>query len=178
MLPITASFRLARRLIVAAAAIAGLGGAALAHDFTAGPIKIEHPWMRVPPAAAKVAGGFMKITNTGTAPDRLVGGTAAIAGRFEVHEMSMKDGVMIMRQLQQGLELKPGATVELKPGSYHVMMMDLKGKTAVGEDVKATLTFEKAGKVDIVFKVEPANTKASGHGEPKPAAKDGAKHAH
>ena len=64
----------------------------------------------------------MKITNTGTTPDRLVGGATEVAKRFEIHEMSMDGGVMKMRELANGLEIPPGATVELKPGSYHLMM--------------------------------------------------------
>lgn len=150
-------------IAIAIAAIAGFAASALAHDYSAGPLKIEHPWMRVPPAAAKVAGGFMKVTNTGTASDRLTGGSAAIAGRFEVHEMAVKDGVMSMRELKDGLEIKPGQTVELKPGSFHLMLIDLKGRPAVGESVKGTLVFEKAGKVDVEFKVEDAARKAAGH---------------
>jgi copper(I)-binding protein len=95
----------------------------------------------------------LKLTNSGTAADKLVGGTTDIAGRGEVHEMSMSGGVMQMRPLNAGLELKAGQTVELKPGGYHVMFLDLKRQLKEGETVKATLQFEKAGKVDVTFKV-------------------------
>ncbi len=96
--------------------------------FKAGALTIEAPWARATPGGAQVAGGFMKITNTGSEPDRLVGGTVPFAGRFEVHEMTMDGGVMKMRELSKGLEIKPGETVELKPGGYHVMFMDLKSR--------------------------------------------------
>ena len=99
--------------------------AAGAHDYKLGPLVIDHPWSRATPKGAPVAGGYLKITNTGTTPDRLTGGSAEIAKRFEIHEMRMDGGVMKMRELTKGLEIPAGATVELKPGSYHVMMMGL-----------------------------------------------------
>jgi periplasmic copper chaperone A len=150
--------------LIATCALLPLAAPAQAHDYTAGAIKIAHPWVRVPPPAAKVAGGFMTLTNTGSVPDRLVGGTAAGVGRFEVHEMTVIDGVMRMRQLQPGLDIAPGASVELKPGSYHVMFMDLKAPILAGQTIKGTLVFEKAGTVEIEYKVEPAGTKSSDHG--------------
>ena len=148
---------------VTAVSLGVLAVSASAHDFTIGTIKIDHPWMRVPPPAAKVAGGFMAITNNGKELDRLIGGTALGAGRFEVHEMSVTDGVMRMRQLQTGLDIKPGETVTLKPGSYHVMMLDLKAVPEAGKPLKGTLVFEKAGTIEIEYKVEAAGAKASGH---------------
>jgi copper(I)-binding protein len=126
---------------------------AQAQDYTVGSLRIERPWTRATPAGARVGGGFMKITNTGTEPDRLIGGSAAVSGRFEVHEMSMHDGVMRMRPLPDGLEIKPGQTVELKPGSFHIMMIDLNAPLKEGGTVKGTLVFQKAGKVDVEYAV-------------------------
>lgn len=134
--------------------IAVCASAAAAHDFKAGVIGIDHPWSRATPKGANVAGGYLKITNTGSTPDRLIGGSAEVAKRFEIHEMSMDGGVMRMRELKNGLEIAPGATVELKPGSYHIMMMNLSRPLAKGDRVKGSLTFEKAGKVEIEFAVE------------------------
>ena len=130
------------------------GASAAASDtFKVGDITVAAPWTRATPGGAKVAGGYLKVTNNGAAADKLVGATTDIAGRVEIHEMSMSGGVMQMRPLDAGLELKPGQTVELKPGGYHVMFMDLKRQLKEGETVKATLQFEKAGKVDVIFKV-------------------------
>jgi copper(I)-binding protein len=98
----------------------------------------------------------MKVKNTGTEPDRLVGGSTPVAGGFMVHEMTMDKGVMKMRPLPSGLEIKPGETVELKPGSLHIMMTDLKQPVQRGKPFKATLMFEKAGEVDVDFAVEAA----------------------
>ncbi len=117
----------------------------------AGALRIEAPWTRATPAGAKVAGGFLKIINMGAAPDRLLSGATEAAGRFEIHEMAIVDGVMKMRELAKGLEIAPGATVELKPGSYHLMFMDLKRPIVKGEALRATLVFEKAGKIDVAF---------------------------
>jgi uncharacterized protein YcnI len=128
---------------------------AAAQSFKAGALTIEAPWIRATPGGAKVAGGYMKITNTGKEPDRLVGGTFPAAGRFEVHEMAVEGGIMKMRHLAKGLEIKPGETVELKPGGYHVMLMDLKQGLKEGETYKGTLNFEKAGKIEIEYKVGP-----------------------
>src|SRR3990172_8457776 len=115
------------RMPIILAALLALGASPVAAlDYNLGPLHIAHPWARATPKGASVAGGYMKITNKGAAPDRLVGGSAGFAGRFELHEMTMEQGVMKMRPLAAGLEIKPGQTVELKPGSYHVMFMGLK----------------------------------------------------
>jgi copper(I)-binding protein len=122
-------------------------------DYKAGSLVISDPWSRATPKGASVAAGYMKITNNGATPDRLIGGSTDVASSFEVHEMSMTEGVAKMRLVQGGLEIKPGQTVELKPGSYHVMFMGLKKPLAAGEHIKATVMFEKAGKVDVDYDV-------------------------
>jgi copper(I)-binding protein len=113
-------------IVVSLVAVSALSGAAGALDYKVGALEINNPWSRAVPKGAKVAVGYMKIRNTGTEPDRLVGGSTPVAGRFEIHEMSMDKGVMKMRLLPSGLEIKPGETVELKPSSFHIMMTDLK----------------------------------------------------
>jgi copper(I)-binding protein len=126
---------------------------AVAQEYKAGPLRIEAPWIRATPGGAEVAGGYMKIENTGTATDRLIGGAAEIAGKFEIHEMKMEGSVMKMRELPKGLEVPPGKSVELKPGSYHLMLMGLKKPPKAGDRIKGTLTFEKAGTVEIEYAV-------------------------
>lgn len=140
---------------------------ASAHDFKIGDLKIDHPWSRATPGGAKVAGGFMKITNTGKESDRLIGGSAEISKVFEVHEMAMEGNVMKMRALEKGLEIKPGQTIELRPGSYHVMFIDLNAPIVADKPFKGFLTFEKAGKIEVEYKVEKAGTAKAGHGEHK-----------
>ncbi len=152
-----------RTLAALATGLALLATPAAADDAKIGDIVITKPWTRVTPPGAKVAGGFMKITNTGKTADRLVGGSIAIANKLEVHEMTMDGGMMKMREVAGGLEIKPGDSVELKPGSYHVMFIDLMSPPAEGKPVKGTLQFEKAGKVDISYDVAPMGAKAEGH---------------
>ena len=148
--------------IVATVLAAAVALPAQADDVTAGSLKISAPWTRATPKGASVGGGYLKITNTGTTPDRLVGGSSDVASRFEVHEMSMDNGVMKMRPVGGGIEIKPGQTVELKPGGYHVMFAGLKKQIAQGEAVKATLQFEKAGKVEVTFAVEGIGAQTGG----------------
>src|SRR5665647_733777 len=151
-------------LIVAAVLSVSLAVPALADDVTIGSLKISAPWTRATPKGAAVGGGYMTITNTGSTPDRLIGGATEIASRFEVHEMSMDNGVMKMRELAQGLEIKPGEKVEFKPGSYHVMFMGLKRQLTQGQHFKATLQFEKAGKVEVDFAIEGLGAQSPGAG--------------
>ena len=136
--------------------------AALAHDYTVGSLKIEHPWARATPKGASVGGGYMKITNSGTAPDRLVGGSSDISKSFEIHEMKMEGGVMKMRPVAGGIEIKPGETITLDPSGYHVMLVDLKKQLMQGERFKATLEFAKAGKVEVDFAIEGMGAKSAG----------------
>lgn len=140
------------------AAVVGFGalaaGVAVAHEYKAGSIEIDHPWSRATPGGASVAAGYFVLKNTGAAGDRLVSATAPFAGRVEIHEMAVKDGVMTMRPLPAGLEIPAGATVALKPGGYHLMFLDLKTPLKEGTKVDGTLTFEKAGTVAVQFQVD------------------------
>jgi periplasmic copper chaperone A len=150
-------------------------GAAAAQEFKAGPLEVDHPWSRATPKGAKVAAGYLTIKNTGTEPDRLVSGSSPVAARFEIHQMSMDKGVMKMRPVPEGVEVKPGETVELKPSSFHIMMMDLKQPIVRGKPFKASLTFEKAGPVEVEFEVvapgaTPAASAAAGNKASTPAA--------
>lgn len=131
-------------------------------------VRAETPWMRATPGGAKVAGGYVRIVNSGTQADRLTGGSVPFAGSVSIHSMSMDGGVMRMATVEGGLVVKPGETVELKPGGYHLMFEDLKGATPkAGETVQGTLTFERAGTVPVIFTVAPIG--ASGP-DAKPSA--------
>lgn len=137
-----------------------------AHEFTAGSIEIDHPWSRATPEGAKVAAGYMVIRNKGGEPDRLVGVSADISERAEIHEMSVDaNGVMTMRPVEGGVEVPAGGTAELKPGSFHIMFLDLKRGAKAGEKFAGTLTFEKAGAVPVEFAVDAMSGGSSGaHG--------------
>ena len=149
--------------LVIALAIAAFGGIrSHAEDVTAGSLKISAAWARATPKGAPVGGGYLTITNNGTAADRLIGGSSGAASRFEVHNMTMESGVMKMRPVEAGIEIKPGQTVELKPGGYHVMFVDLKKPFEQGDHIMATLKFEKAGDVSVDFTVEAIGAQTGG----------------
>jgi len=137
-----------------------------AADYTVGSLKIHEPWARATPKGAPVGGGYMTITNAGTAPDRFIGGSSDISKGFEVHEMSMDNGVMKMRALPNGLEIKPGQTVTLTPAGYHIMFTGLKSQLNKGEHVEATLKFEKAGEVKVQFDVAGIGAMSPDGGKP------------
>ncbi len=142
------------RILFLTAVLSLLALPAQAADVTAGPLKISAVWARATPNGASVGGGYMTITNTGSEADHLIGGSTAIASRFEVHEMKMDNGIMKMRPVAGGIEIKPGQTVTLDPSGYHVMLVGLRQQLKQGEHFKATLEFAKAGKVDVDFTVE------------------------
>ena len=142
------------RVFAVAATALLLTAPAFAHGFKVGDLTIGHPWTRATPGGAKIGGGYLSMTNEGKTPDRLTGVSLSAAGHGEIHEMKMDGGVMTMRPLAGGIEIKPGETAKLAPGGYHAMFMDLKEPLKEGTLVKGQLQFEKAGKVDVEFKVE------------------------
>jgi periplasmic copper chaperone A len=133
---------------------------AQADEVKAGDLVITQAWSRATPGGAKIGGGYLTIENKGSAPDRLIGGSADIAGKVEVHEMTMNNGVMTMRPLDKGLTIEPGKTAKLAPGGYHLMLLGLKSALKQGDKVPVTLEFEKAGKVKLTFDVQGVGAQA------------------
>jgi periplasmic copper chaperone A len=125
-----------------------------AEEVKAGDLVITQGWSRATPSGAKIGGGYLTIENKGATADRLIGGSADVAGKVEVHEMAMKNGVMTMRPLDNGLAIDPGKTVKLAPGGYHLMIFDLKSPLKQGDKLPVTLEFEKAGKVKVTLDVQ------------------------
>jgi len=139
---------------------------ARAEEIRAGDLVITQAWSRATPGGAKIGGGYFTIENKGSAPDRLIGGSADVAGKVQVHEMAMNNGVMTMRPLDKGLTIEPGKTVRLAPGGYHLMLFDLKSPLKQGDQLPVTLEFERAGKVKLSLDVQ-------GVGAQGPAGADG-----
>jgi periplasmic copper chaperone A len=135
-----------------------------AEEVKAGDLVITQAWSRATPKGAKIGSGYLTIENKGSAPDRLVGISADIAGKVEVHEMAMNNGVMTMRPLDKGLTIDPGKTVKLAPNGYHLMMFDLKSPLKQGDKVPVTLEFEKAGKVQLSLDVQGVGAQGPGAG--------------
>ena len=148
------------RILSLAAALVIFAIPVEAHDYQIGSVHIERPWARATPKGAEVGGGYMKITNRGTTPDRLVGGSVAVAERMVIHAMTMDGNIMKMRALDQGLELKPGATVDLAPESLHLMFEGLREPLVQGQRIKGSLTFERAGTIEIEYAVEGMGAKS------------------
>ncbi|MEQ8346695.1 MAG: copper chaperone PCu(A)C [Sneathiellaceae bacterium] len=162
--------------LVAAFAIAAIAPA-LADDVRVGSLEIAAPWIRATPPAARAAGGFLTIRNTGDTADRLTG-LASPLGTVEIHTMDMTDGVMRMRHLPDGLEIPAGETVMLKPGGNHLMFVGLTRAVVQGSDVPVTLMFERAGEVAVMLEVAPIGARgpsgdgmAAGHGQHEGKAK-------
>lgn len=130
-----------------------------------GPINISGPFTRATLPNAPVGGGFLTIENTGTEADRLVSATSSSAKETQIHEMAMEGDVMKMRALADGLEIPAGETVTLSPGGFHLMFMGLNEAFVEGETVTVTLTFEKAGTVEVPLPVmtSAADAPAAGH---------------
>jgi periplasmic copper chaperone A len=135
-----------------------------AEEVKAGDLTITQAWSRATPKGAKIGSGYLTIENKGSAPDRLVGISADIAGKVEVHEMAMNNGVMTMRPLDKGLTIDPGKTVKLAPGGYHLMLFDLKSPLKQGDTLPITLEFEKAGKVKVSLDVQGVGAQGPGAG--------------
>jgi copper(I)-binding protein len=107
-------------------------------------VDVKAPWVRATVAQQKATGAFMQLT--AQSDSKLVEVKSPLAGVVEIHEMAMEKDVMKMRQVS-GVPLPAGKAVELKPGGYHVMLMDLKGQVKEGDTVPLTLVFEgKDGK--------------------------------
>ncbi|SDS12592.1 copper chaperone PCu(A)C [Bradyrhizobium canariense] len=127
---------------------------ARAEEVKAGDLVITQAWSRATPNGAKIGSGYLTIENKGSTPDRLVGVSADIAGKVEVHEMATNNGVMTMRPLDKGLTIDPGKTVKLAPGGNHLMLFDLKAPLKQGDKLPVTLKFEKAGDVKVSLDVQ------------------------
>jgi copper(I)-binding protein len=136
--------------------------AAQAHDYELKSLTISNPFARATPPGAAAGGVFLTIRNQGSEADRLLRATSPVAGLVELHEMTMDGGVMKMRAVSR-IEVKPGATVELKPGGLHVMLEELKRPLKQGEQLPMSLTFEKAGTVEVIVDVEAMGAMGHGH---------------
>jgi len=114
---------------------------------------VKDPWVRGTVANQKATGMFAQLVSAGGG--KLVGVSSPVAGIVEIHEMAMDGNVMKMRAVP-GLDLPAGKTVELKPGGYHVMLMDLKKELKAGDTVPLTLVVEGADKKRETIEVKAA----------------------
>lgn len=127
---------------------------ALAHDYTVGSLKIDHPYSRAMPPASPTAAVFFTISNNGKQADRLIAASSKQSGRAELHTHTNDNGVMRMRQVEGGIAIAAGSSVKLAPGGLHVMLLEVKQQARAGDKFPLTLTFERAGEVQVDVKVE------------------------
>ena len=135
---------------------------AQAADYDVGSIHIALPWARATPKGASAGAGYMTITNKGTTADRVSCVSDDASAQCQIHSMTMEDGVMKMRPVEGGLEIKPGETVTLKPGGFHIMFVDLKHPLEQGRTIKAKLKFDKAGTLDVDYPIAAIGAPAPG----------------
>lgn len=154
-----------------------VGGAALAHEYSAKSVTVSHPWARATPPGAKVGAAYLEIAASKAGGDKLLSARADIAGRVEIHTHKHEDGIMKMQQIDS-LPVAAGKSALLKPSGDHIMLMDLKKPLVEGDLLPLTLVFEKAGEIKVDATVEPIGAKGphgmdhqpgheAGHGEHK-----------
>lgn len=154
------------RLTACAAALfsVSLGSSlvALAAGYKAGALEITQPWARATPKGADSGAAYLTVTNTGKTPERLSCISSDAAAKCQIHEMSMHGGVMQMRPVEGGLQIKPGETVTLKPGGYHIMFSNLAHQLQQGKTVEATLKASDGSAVTVQFPVAAIGAPAPG----------------
>ena len=126
-------------------------------------IQVENPWARATPSGAKTGAVYMTIDNKSSIADRLTGVSSEVAKKLQIHETKMENGIMKMREISGGLPVPAGGSVVLKPGGYHVMLIDLNKPLKAGETFPLTLVFEKAGKISITVPVQSMGATGATH---------------
>lgn len=150
-----------QKLILAAIAAVTLMTAApfapaIAGDKKHDMVMVEDAWARARGAKAKVAGAFMTVHNGTKTDDRIIEAKSPIAKRVELHTHQMKDGVMKMIHVKEGIPVPAGQMTAMKPGGYHVMFMGLNQPLEEGQMFPLTLVLEKAGEVKTMVHVKSA----------------------
>lgn len=127
-----------------------------AHDYQAGQIHIDHPYARATVPGQPSGAAYLTLENKGSQADRLTGVSVApaLAAGAEIHTMAMDGNVMKMHEVS-GIELAPSAKVTMTPGNgYHIMLLELKQPLKAGDKLPLGLSFEKAGKIEVIAEVE------------------------
>ena len=169
-----------KTLFCAFACCVAFGGAASAHEATSKGVTVAHPWVRASPGGASLTAAFLEIKTAEGTSDKLIAAASPVAGRVEVHTHIMEGDVMKMRRVD-ALALEAGKSRLLRPSGDHLMLLDLKAPLKDGDLVKLTLTFEKAGPIEVEATVEPAGAMGPHGMDHQPGAQDenaGSAHQH
>lgn len=132
-------------------------------SYQLGSLTITSPWSRATVPNAPVAVAYLRIVNRGHEPDRLIAADFEGAGTVEIHESTEENGIARMRRLEPGLLIPAGAAIDLKPGGYHLMLIGLERGLTEGQKRKATLVFERAGRLDVEFAVRSIGAGSASH---------------
>ena len=143
------------KLAILAASVLALfaANAAHAHEYHVKDLTIFDPWAR-PAAEGQTGAVYLTIKNDGKEGDKVLSAESPAAAKAELHETRDENGVMKMRAVKDGAEVKPGSSLEFKPGGYHIMLFDLKKPLEEGAMVPLTITLAKAGAINVDIKVE------------------------
>lgn len=114
-------------------------------------IRVEKAWAR-PGLAAYMSAAYMVITNEGRTADRLVAAETGVAWTVEIHQTVVEGGVARMQKVS-GVEIPPGATTELKPGGYHLMLIGLRRDLVEKEKFPIVLVFKEAGRINVTAEI-------------------------
>lgn len=142
-----------KRIVMAVLLLAGSSGLALAADYQAGALTVSTPWARATPPVAQTGAGFMTLTNAGSDGDTLLGASADVSERVELHTHTHENGVMKMRQVEN-IPVPANGSARLEPGGLHVMFIGLRAPLVAGQRFPVTLQFEKAGAVPVEMEVQ------------------------
>lgn len=148
--------------IALAAALLATSLLATAHEYEAGELHIDHPWSREMPPVAPTAAAYFVVHNKGDQDDRLLAIETPVAGKAEIHEHAHVGGMMKMQQVPN-VVIPAGGEVKFAPMGYHVMLFDLKQQAKDGDRFPLTLTFEKAGQVQVEVAVQKDEPAAAEH---------------
>lgn len=173
----TRSFTAALAILTLLASASLLPEAANAHDYKAKSLVIDHPWVRPSLGRVPNSAAYMTIKNTGAQDDRLVAASTDAAQVVELHTHINDNGIMRMREVEGGIALPAGETVAFKPGGLHIMLIGLTQRLEKGGLLPMTLTFEKAGKIEIVAIIEMGAARGS-HSGAQHSSGDGHDHGH
>ena len=148
--------------VLAALLLIALAAPASAHQIKVGDLLIVHPWSRATPGQAPNGAVFVKIENQGQAEDKLLAVSSDVADMVHIHEHVMEGEVAKMRPVDF-VPLPAQSTTELKPGGYHIMLMGLKEPLVEYGTFHLTLTFERAGSIEVEVQVEEAGAAEPTH---------------
>ena len=138
------------------------GSPATSKSKSLNPVSVKNPWIRLRPPGMKVTGGFIRLINPNDVSDKLLSAASDICEATELHQMIHENNIMKMKKVDS-IELPASGTLDLKPGGYHLMFINLKSPLKADQKVRVKLTFEKSGSRSVIFQVKNTMMKKPSH---------------